>query len=301
MNLYRPIQFWLRTTLVFLFSTVAVWAGPAAYLDYDPSARAAGMGSAFTALADDASALLFNPAGMTNMYTNMFQAVGSFGILSQDRFNNFLGLSEQLEHKQFVGFDVIQYGVGNVPGFDPNGIPTSILQDMELSFAGSYAYEFDYHFKAGARAGFIYQDLTGVQAKGFGGLDLGVLFVPSPLYDFTLGASLRHLGGFLSWDTGANPGLSPDLRVGACLKLFDQGVVLAYDAERSFQTGANLVHRAGGEIWIEKTVALRGGVDNGNPTLGASSRYLNYGLDYSYEFEEEGLGDSQRISADLFF
>lgn len=297
MNTLRFIKI---VTLSVLFPS-AVFAGPAAYLDFDPGARSSGMGSAFTALCDDASAVLFNPAGLTNMGSNEFEVAGSFGLLSNDRFNNFLGFSEQLEHKHFFGADLIQYSIGNIAGANTNALPTSNLEDMELALGGSYAYELDYHWKVGARTSFLYQGLTGVNAFGFGGADLGILYVPDPLYDFTLGASLRHLGGFLSWNTGSTPMLAPDLRVGACLKLFDQLLTLVYDGEQSFQTGVNFIHRVGGEIWIEKKAALRGGIDNGNLTLGASARYENYELDYSYEFEMSGLGDSQRISANLFF
>lgn len=206
-----------------------------------------------------------------------------------------------MEHKQFIGFDLNQYGVGNILETDLNGLSGSSFQDMEIAFGAAYAYEFNYHFKMGLRASFLYQDLTGVSARGFGGADLGILYVPSVLYDFTLGASLRHLGGFLSWDTGRNEMLVPDLRLGACLKLFEQALAVVYDVEKNFQTGSGLIHRVGGELWIEKTVALRCGMDDASPTMGASARYENYGLDYSYEFEQQGLGDSQRISAGLFF
>lgn len=297
------MKFFHLTIIVILiiFFPLAAFAGPAAYLDFDPGARPSGMGSAFTALCDDANAVLFNPAGLTNMDANDFEAAGSFGILSRDRFNDFFGLSEQLEHRQFWGLDIIHYVIDDIPGMNINSIPTSTLQDIELALGGAYAYEFDYHWKVGGHASFLYQNLTGVNAYGFGGIDLGILFVPFTLYDFTLGGSIRHLGGVLSWNTGSNPALAPDLRLGASLKLFDQLLTLVYDAEQSFQSGSNLQHHVGGEIWIERFAALRGGVDSGNPTLGASARYKNYELDYSYEFKINGLGDFQRISADLFF
>jgi hypothetical protein len=289
-------------TVILLFGgALRTNASPADFLDMDPGARPTGMGSAFTALADDGNAVLFNPAGLANMGLNKVEATGSYGFLSQDQFNNFLGISQQLPGNHYIGFDVLEYGVGNIAGTDQNGVPTSNLKDVELAFAGAFAHEFDYHFKAGISMSFLYQDLANVSARGFGGADLGILYVPSVMYDFSLGASIRHLGGFLTWDSGSTQTLSPDLRLGACLKLFDQFLTLAYDAERSFQNGAVFIHHAGGEVWIEKAVALRGGVDNGNPTMGASARYQNYGVDYSYEFELDGLGDSQRVSLDLFF
>ena len=287
--------------LFWLFQQAA-FASPATFLDTDPGARPSGMGSAFTALADDANGVFFNPAGLTNMDLNITEATGSIAFLSHDRTNNFLSIYQQAPPKNYFGFNIIQYGVGNIPGTDSNGLSTGNLEDMELAFGVAYAYDLDYHFKAGINASFLYQDLTGVSAKGFGGADIGVFFVPTVLYDFTLGASIRHLGGFLSWTDGSTQILTPDLRMGAALKLFQQALVLAYDADCFLQYDNTIRHHAGGEFWIQNMLALRGGIDNTNPTFGVSIRYLNYELDYSYEFQlTDGLGDSQRVGMDLFF
>ena len=239
--------FWGGLVIVILIQQVA-FANPATFLDMVPGARPSGMGSAFTALADDANGVFFNPAGLTNMDLNTFEATGSLGFLSHDRFNNFLSLYEQLPPKNYLGFNVTQFGVGKIPGTDSNGLPTGNLEDMELAFGVAYAYDLDYHFKAGINLSFLYQDLTGVTALGFGGADIGVLFVPTVLYDFTLGASVRHLGGFLSWKDGSNQAFTPDMRVGAALKLFHQSLILAYDADRYIQYDNTIRHHVGGEL-----------------------------------------------------
>lgn len=275
-------------------------AGPAAYLDFDPGARPSGMGSAFTALVDDGNAVLFNPAGLTNMGLNKVEASLSVGLLSQDQLNNFLMVAQQLPPDSYIAFHVNHYGVDNIAGTDSFGNETSTIQDTELVFGATYAYDVSYHFKVGGSASFLYQGLAGDNAYGFGGIDLGLLYIPSVMTDLTFGASVRHLAGFLSWDTGTNSSLNPDLRVGACLRLFDQALVLAYDAEYSFQNDSQIIHHAGGEFWIEKIAAIRGGIDNANPTLGASARYDCYGLDYSYEFVVNGTGDTQRFALDIF-
>ncbi len=278
------------------------FASSGTFLDIDPGARSSGMGSAFAALSDDANSVFFNPAGLTNMDLNLSEGSASIALLSHDRFDNFLSITQQVPPKNYFGFSIIQYGVGNISGTDSNGLSTGNLEDMELAFGVAYAYDVDYHFKTGINASFLYQNLTGVKALGFGGVDIGILLVPTVLYDFSLGASIRHLGGFLSWNDGSIQTLDPNLRVGVALKFFHQSVVLAYDADCFLGSDTTIRHHAGGELWIQNTVALRGGVDDSNPTFGASFRYLNYGLDYSYEFQlTDNLGDSQRFGADLFF
>jgi len=284
-------------SFLFIFGiNSAVFASPASYLDSDPGARPAGMGSAFTGLSDDGNAPIFNPAGLTNMGLNQFEASASVGILTQDRLHNFLSASQQLPPKSYLGFDIIQYGVNNIDGRDVNGLPTANLQDIELALAASYAYEISYQFKVGVRSSFLYQNLAGANSHGFGGVDVGLIVIPSVLYDFTLGACIHHLGGFLAWDTGSTESLSPDLRLGFSQKFFGQTLILAYDAEWPMQSNFNIIHHAGVEWWTQKFLAFRGGWDQNDPTAGISLRYLNYSLDYSFRFESNNLGNSQRIT-----
>lgn len=285
--------------LLWLLSNTNGHATPASYLDSDPAARPSGMGSAFTGLADDENAPLFNPAGLANMDMAQFEASASVGFLTQDRLQNYLGASQQLPPHSYLGFDILQYGVNNIDGRDINGLPTSNLQDLEMAFGCTYAYEVNYYFKAGISANFIYQNLAGTNARGFGGADIGILFVPTALYDFTVGACVHHLGGFLTWDTGTNEYLGPDLRVGLSQKLFTKTLVLAYDAEWQMNSTFNIIHHAGIEWWVQKFLAFRGGWDQNNPTGGLSIKIQNYSLDYSYEFESDGLGDTQRVTLNM--
>lgn len=290
----------LLSWLVFV-PFASAWADPAQYLYFDPGARPAGLGSAFTGLADDGNSALFNPAGLTNMGANSFQATGSVGFLTLGRLNDYLAASQQLPPDSYLGFYVNHYQVDNIDGRDVNGLPITGAQDLELAFGGNYAYDFGYNFKAGIGASFLYQYLSGTNAKGFGGVDLGFLFTPSAMYDFTVGASIQHLGGFLTFDTGTTESIIPDLRVGASQKFLDQSLIFAYDAEWRMQTSIVILSHVGTEYFPWKFFGIRAGLDNTNPTFGASVRYLNYALDYSYEIESNnGLGDSQRLGLDFF-
>ncbi len=276
-------------------------ANPATYLDLDPAARPSGMGSAFTALADDGNATLFNPAGLTNMGTNQLEATGSYGFLTQGRFHNSLSVSQQLPPNSYIGYDLIEYGVGQIIGADIDGFPTSNFTDLELAFRCSYAYELDYNFKVGITASFLYENVDNVKAPGFGGVDIGFLFVPSTMYDLTFGASIRHLGGFLTWDAGYTEYLTPDLRVGVSEKLFDQTLILSYDAESLMQSNLTIINHGGAELGLAKFLAIRAGIDDQNPTFGVSLKFSGCNLDYSFALESDGLGNTHRVGADLFF
>ena len=51
----------------FVFSQNNVATTSAAFLEIGPGARSLGMGSAFVSIADDASSLYWNPAGIVNV------------------------------------------------------------------------------------------------------------------------------------------------------------------------------------------------------------------------------------------
>ncbi len=284
-----------------LASAPPLMAGPAAYLDFDPGTRPAGMGSAFTAVADDANAPLFNPAGLALMGLNLTEATVSAGFLPLDRFNDFLSFCQQIPPYDYLGFYVNHYQADGLPGFNTTGLPAPAASDLNLAFGSGYARDFGYHFKLGVGTSFIYENLAGVNARGFGGLDLGLLYVPSVMEDLTLGASALHLGGFLSWVGGPTELVAGDYRVGISDRFFEKILFLSYDMEWQGSVAFILLQHFGVEVVPWSFMALRAGLDNWNPTLGATTKFLNYGLDYTYEFNPDGFGDIQRISAELFF
>ena len=68
------------TIVVFIVVTQSLFAG---YLDFNlngSGARAAGLGYAFTGIADDATAISWNPAGLTQIYGMEASAVGRLGF-----------------------------------------------------------------------------------------------------------------------------------------------------------------------------------------------------------------------------
>src|SRR5262249_24576562 len=102
-------------------------------------------------------------------------------------------------------------------------------------------------------------------------------------------------------DTGTNERLDPDLRLGVSLKPAGQAVVLAYDAEWKMDGSFNVIHHAGVEVYPWSFLGLRGGVDDANPTFGATGQILDCAWDYSYEIQNSGLGDIQRLGLNFYW
>lgn len=134
--------------------------------------RAVSMGSAFSSIADDATAIFWNPAGLAFIGHQEFTATYAnlFGVDIED---NFLAYVLPLSRRQAVGVDWYHSGFS-----DPE------LDFSEDRFDLSYSLRFGSLFSVGANAKYLRRgvDLDGVevvQGTGAGyGLDLGVLLEP---------------------------------------------------------------------------------------------------------------------------
>ena len=64
---------WVLCTTIYAQNNVATTS--AAFLEIGPGARALGMGSAYVSVANDASTLYWNPAGMVNISNPEIQTI----------------------------------------------------------------------------------------------------------------------------------------------------------------------------------------------------------------------------------
>lgn len=302
------------STMSPVFAESAGRAG--AYLKMGVGARALGMGSAFTALADDSTAAFWNPAGLAKLK----KAEASFmhADLSMDREYNFFNYAHPLKGKDgkdngVVALSHIRFGVdgipetrlatndptGTLPATDPAGTYTagkpvyifSYFDDTEKATFGSYARKLADRWYGGINLKYLSQDLFTNSADTFG-LDLGFMYEANE--KTTLGLSIRDLGESLKWDTpsGQSDKVPTTLTVGVAHKASDK-LTLAADINKVEDLDAKLF--AGAEWWVQDYAALRLGAHDGDLTLGASFKLDTWRFDYSYA--DETLGDAHRISA----
>ena len=94
-------------------------------------ARALGMGSAFVAIADDATATYWNPAGLTKVKKHSFSAMysdtfstGDGSFLGKGLVNyNFVNYVHQIEDIGSLGLSWIRLGIDDIPR-------TTFIRDM---------------------------------------------------------------------------------------------------------------------------------------------------------------------------
>lgn len=177
------------------------------FLAIGVNARALGMASAFTSVANDVSAGYWNPSGLTQLEykydVSLMHAQYFAGIANYD----YLGFATQIDSVSTLGLSVIRFGIDDIPDtrylYDANGALN--YDNIQFFSASDYAFLFSYARKikalggldVGGNAKIIYRH-AGDFATAWGyGLDLSV---SKSLKRFNLALMLRDITGtYNSW------------------------------------------------------------------------------------------------------
>ena len=306
--------------LLFLCPTVwgAKYAGE--FLSLGVGARALGMGGAFVAVCDDASAGYWNPAGLQKLRQQqlIFMHAETFGsLLNHDYLGYVLPLGDENGNSS-LSFGLIRLGGGGIkltslekggPISDSNRV-VFVRETGHADYALilSYSKKSRSNLAWGASSKIIYRKLADNSAFGMG-LDCGALFSP---YDFlTLGANLMDITAtFLSYDNGTTESIYPSLKIGAAaIKNFkDFSNILTIDSDVRFEGRKNSTQywignasfdmHYGFESWYKKRVAGRFGFDQSNFTAGFGLQIKQFILDVAY-LNHDQLDNSYRISLQI--
>jgi outer membrane protein OmpA-like peptidoglycan-associated protein len=182
----------MNLTLILALLITSNWEGPGtsvlSLLRLGQGPRAAAMGEAGTALADDATTLYWNPAGLGKIsdYHLALSHQIWFGGTHDEIFHTVLPVKTGS-----LGLGLLYSATPDIEFWDEENLPgdTFSTWDALLSFGYGIALAPNYHLGIGLKAG--YENLY--QSRGFGGgLDLG--FVGQPRSGLGAGVALRNCG-----------------------------------------------------------------------------------------------------------
>ncbi len=193
----RFLLFTLIKTLALGQNNVATTS--AAFLEIGAGARSIGMGSAFTAVADDPSTLYWNPAGIVYVTKPEFQIFYSPWLVeTQYHYNTAvvpiegygnLGLSFTA-----LTMDDMMVRTVDIPEPDKYGQKFSAGNiAMGVTFARKLTDRFSFGFKTK----FIQETIWQMSAKGFA-MDIGTLYTSSK--NLKIGMSISNYGGKLAME-----------------------------------------------------------------------------------------------------
>jgi len=279
--------------LILTFNLICYANGPgtttASFLKIAVGARAAAMGEAFTAIANDGTALYWNPAGLTELEEREFSATYNnwFEGISQ----GYLGLIF-LSLRGTFGFGINYMDMGKIEGRDEAGNPTGDFGASDIHLSAGYANKFK-NISWGITAGWLKDKIEKDTETTFLG-NIGFLY---PVSDrLTLGAVAQNIGSKL----GSDP-LPLTFKVGAASKL--KALTLALDIAKPSDN--EIYYCLGAEWWLREVVALRVGYKTNQDigqglTAGLGYKFGRICLDYAY-VPYGDLGDTHRISLGMKF
>ena len=274
-------------------------AGTQSVFSSGAGARALALGGAFSALADDASASLWNPAGLGRVDHGQLQ-------FSQAQYA--LEFNETFAAAVFpdwrwgaVALTMRHFGTGGIESRDGrNSLIADDLTSSESEIGFAYGRALGAAWSVGAATKVRRQELAGRSGTGVGA-DLGLHFRPGVALGVEsgwtrgvqLGLALRNViepALRLDQESVADPS-SARLGVAVEPPLGDRvDLTVTFDVEKARGVGPRA--HAGLELRPHALLALRAGLDHGTLTAGTGFRFRD--AEIAYAFEDQPLGAAHR-------
>ncbi len=279
------------------------------FLRVGVGARAAGMGGAFSSLADDASAIYWNPSGLAQL--NQKEVSLSYNAYFLDTSAQFLGYAQPMAGGVFgVSVDMLSVkniGKRSATGGDADTPDQGTFKTSDLAGTLAYAKKLD-SLNLGVGLKYISSDLGssdyGKAAATAFALDLGAMYNINENFQASL--AVLNLGTKLKYINASDP-LPLNIKPGVAWK-GDVGfgkLNAVLDADLLVNDGLNYV-QPGVEYWPIEMLAVRAGYQIGRDSkagglgVGLGFRHSNMSVDYAF-VPFGNLGDTHRVSLGLRF
>lgn len=271
------------------------------FLTIGVGGKAAGMGEAAVAMADDPMAAYWNPAGLAAAKTS--GAVFMFNRWIQDVSGQFAagnyrrGRSALAIHYLGMNVDGIERRTG------PSANPTGTFGAHDIAIGASYARDMGKGLQMGMTLKLLWESIHVETSRGWAA-DVGIQH-HGLMPGLSLGAALRNLGKMTALKN-EEPSLPTRLRVGAAYKIIQISrpeILVAVDGEIPVDGDPN--GHFGLEIRPVKPLALRAGyiagIESRNLTAGFGLDWSKFHLNYGYAPFIEDLGEGHRIALGMDF
>jgi hypothetical protein len=251
-------------------SVLAVGEATAPSLIISPSARAWGLGQSYVAVADDATAIYWNPGGLGFLGGTQFSLTHSqlIPMLADDVYFESLNMTHSIPDIGTIGLDIIYLTYGKWTATGPGGEELGEFSSYEFAIGGYYGFKLNRNnaIGVGLKVSRVYlAPATQLTAEGAGwsfAADFGLLGKVGRRFSY--GVALQNLGpdmSFVSKDESAP--LPRTLRGGIAFVPFEGE---SYESLVSFEVtkaliGLDDIFTQGDFSEVNRDATLNGGVE----------------------------------------
>jgi hypothetical protein len=256
-------------------------------------ARTLGLGGAFVAAADDPLGVIWNPAGLNQLFQNEVHFENA--RLFEGTSINAIALAVPARRIPTMGFTMVALSSGGFERTNELNESLGSFSETEMAFIFTASKSLSPRLGLGANVKVVRQAVEDFGATGVGA-DLGVLYHLTS--SVRVGASLLNLGGPNLTLRETSESYPFEFRGGVSVETFSGRGLISLELDH--RAGVGTMSHAGTEYWVHPAMALRLGYDDSNPTGGFSFRPMN-GIRVDYGLSDHGLGSTHRLAISYRF
>jgi hypothetical protein len=279
----------------------------AQFLELGVSARAIGMGDAFLSICNDASAVYYNPAGLTQLIDR--QAMFTHISCPADINYEFVALaypSPKFGGVWGIGFYMLNAGDMDFTDYPVAFFPKQTFTAKEYALGFSYARSLTDRFNVGMTLKLIDELYDTERATGWAA-DMGTLY-DTGFKGFKIGMMISNFGSDLKFISESYP-LPMNFRFGGVVDIIRRENHSAVFAVEGSHPNDNMEKfNAGIEYWYKDMFSLRVGdymeYDVGGISAGAGAKFnvSTIKLSFDYGYHDMGyLENIHRFSVGVIF
>lgn len=258
-----------------------------AMIQWGVGGRPVAMGGAYVAVATGPTGFWWNPAGIAQVRENQFET--AWRAMSFDRQAGYLAFLHPFSREEAaMAISWTYAGVSDLYEYSIDGVQGDKLSNYTNAGTFTFARRFTPVLALGATLRYVQQNIANIDAYTVG-FDLGAhmrVFQARDIEDQTpllstvnVGGAIQRINQSYPWTTGdywvqsGESGSTVDekfpllFRLGAAATFKNDFAVLAADGEFSDKQDPRL--HVGAEVRPYPILALRGGIDDSEPTFGA--------------------------------
>lgn len=281
------------------------------FLGLGAGARAAALGSAYLALADDATAGYWNAAGLSALsgrQVHLTHAEHFSGLIQRD----FVAIARPGRLLHGMALSLARTGIDGIhftelpdpqqpPSTDNRPLIASTEQNADYALYLSGSRRIGTRLSLGLSTKAMYRHVASITAYGFG-LDLSARYQLSPL--IALAANVRDATTTpIFWNTDSTDRIQPSLLLGVAYAVPIAGgqTTALLSARSGGDTAAADVPLNAGLEYRHPYIALRAGLEEGRQSFGLGlTPHHNLDLDLAY-LQHDALEATYQLSASFRF